>query len=187
MATTSSTQESVPRYAVSVRSGRAKNTAPPASQTILASSTVRYARLASPSPIEYRGNTMDGIPQITIRQFQRVTMMAYIKTVDDTAITQATTQSVLNSVYRPSVEGGDPVSEFFSTVADVIFDTVQYDAKNPDGYNFKVEFELSTDTSSQGGSTYQLESIIELTSGEHIPIIGRVVVQPVLTSPINAY
>lgn len=130
---------------------------------------------------------MDGIPEITVRQFQRVTMMAYIKTVEDVAITQATTQSVQNAVFRPSVEGGAPVDEFFSTVSEVIFDTVQKDAKNRDGYNLKVEFELGTDTTSQGGSTYQMESIIELTSGEKIPIIGRVIVNPTLTIPINAY
>jgi len=130
---------------------------------------------------------MDGIPEITVRQWQRVTLLAYVETVEKAAITQATTQSVLNSAYRPSIEGGDPVLEFFSTVSEVVFDTIQYDAKDQEGYNFKVEYELADSVSSQGGSTYQLESIVELTSGDHVPVMGRVIVQPTLTTPINAY
>ena len=130
---------------------------------------------------------MDGIPEITVRQWQRVTLLAYVETVEQVAITQATTASVLNSAYRPSVDGANPVLEFFSNVTDAVYNTVQYDAKDQVGYNLKVEYDLSGPQVSQGASTYKLETLVELTSGEHIPVEGRVIVQPVYTTPMNAY
>lgn len=130
---------------------------------------------------------MDGIPEIAIRQWQKVTLLAYVETVDQAAITQATTASVHSAAYRPSVEGGDPVKEFFSNVSDVVYDTVQYDAKDQKGYNLAVEFDMGDTEATKGASVYHLESIVELTSGDRIPVQGRVIVQPVYTLPVNVY
>ena len=129
---------------------------------------------------------MDGIPTITVTQFQRVKLVAYVVQQDGTAITQSAVQALYASIFRPSVEGGTPLYQTMPVVADSVYDTTQT-SLDPDGYNLEVEFEMSTEDVASGGSTYQLEVVVELTTGEKITVRGRALVEPVLSQPLNSY
>ena len=186
MTTTTNEQVDTLDVTASLRAGRVLVTQHPARHVYLASSRVVHIALKSSTPsTEIPG--MDGVPTITVAQFQRVTMTAWVETVSHAAITQATVQGVMSSVFRPSKTGAAPVLEFTTQVSDAIFDTKQTDAIDRDGYNFKVEYELNLPGASVGGSTYVLESVIELTSGELVTLTGRVRVTPVLSEPINLW
>jgi hypothetical protein len=176
-----------PSVGVSTLPSRVAVVATPSVHVLLVSSTVPLVSLHSDSALGGRqGKGMDGIATLTVGQFQRVTLVALVQAVGGTNITQATTQALYASVFRPSIEGGDPLSSTMPVVADSVYDTVQT-SLDPDGYNVEVEFEMATEAVSSGGSSYQLEVVVELTSGDLIPIQGRVHVTPVLSQPSNAY
>lgn len=150
------------------------------------SNVVRALIVGASLTYQKRGFGMDKIPTATIGQGQRVTLTAYVEDSAGTAVTQAAVQAVHANVFEPSVTGGTPVLEELPTVASTIYDTTQT-ALDPDGYNVAYEFKLDEDDLAKGGSVYELEVVLEMKTGELIPVRGRVAVEANLSYPINAY
>jgi len=154
--------------------------------TLVAAQVTRSSLVAANATKRKKAKGMDAVPEITVTQFQRVTLLAFVVDQAGVAITRADVLRVSGSLFRPSVEGGTPLITVFPTVASSIYDTTQT-ALDPDGYNVQVQFEMATEGTSSGGSSYLMEVVVELTTGEPITVRGRAFVEPVLSLPANAY
>jgi len=145
------------------------------------------ASLYAPGSIEAKDYCMDGIPRITVTQGQWPGLYCLMRTATGALVNQASVESVTAYVFRPSVDGGDPVSVEYVVVEDAVYDTVQYSDARPAGFNVKHTFEMDLPPEASGGSAYVLELAVELQTGEVITQKGRVLVEPTLHRPSNAY
>jgi hypothetical protein len=151
---------------------------------VLASSSTVGAWWSGGAIDNYTG--MDGIPRIEIFEGQRPALYALMRDRYGAPINQAAVQAVRAYVFDPTV-AGVPVSEDHPAVADAVYDEIQYGHPRPEGYNVAHVFEYSLTPYATGGSVYQMELAVELTTGEVITQVGRVLVQPTLHAPANAY
>lgn len=187
MAAQTNTQQNPIDVWIELSPGLGLQTAAPEARVALVAAGVKHSSLLSTSPFLKEQTAMDGVPQIRTGQFQRVTLLAVVRTKAKVPLVQADVQAVHCALFQTEESGGTPLGEFWLDPADCIYDTIQT-ALDPDGYNLEVEFEMNTDETSKGGSSYQLEVIVELQgTGEKIPVKGRVHVDPGYLLPINSY
>ena len=166
--------------------GRTQLEPPPRVHTTLwAVDCGRVKLIAQGSTNEGRG--MDGVSEITVNQMQRVTFRAFAEdsATPGVALTQADVQSIQANVFLPDERGDTPVGTFFPIVADSIYDTVQKDGIDPEGWNVEVLFDMVSEAMDGAPKKYVLEVVLERkTTGERLPFRGRVVTKPVLSLPI---
>lgn len=181
------TQEAPCTCDVSVRAGQVVITVPPEAHSRMVSSTNERATLHTDTPHQKKEKGVDGIPHITVGQFQQVTYTAFVKLKTKVPLQVADVQSVRCAVFALDEHGGTPLGEFWKDPIDAVYDTPQTELDS-DGYNFEVEFAMADDRVSKGGSSYQVEAMIELVDGRgFIPQKGRVHVSPTYLLPIGSY
>lgn len=141
---------------------------------------------SAPGAIRTENYTMDGIPTITVTQGQWPTLYAAMRTLTGAAVNQAGAQLVTAYVFAPSASGGTPVDTDHPAVTAAIYDEMQ---TSVDGFEYNVAhtFELDFPPEASGGSTYTVELVVELTTGEKLTQRGRVLIQPTLHTPAGAY
>lgn len=176
--------ETRPSVDVTVRQSRVSLTEKPSNEVVIWGPENESTRLWAPNAI--RSRTVDGVSELTLNQWEWPRMYSYVETAAGAAITQADVQAVYLTAFRCAIEGGEPIWQDTPNVSDVIQSSVQYSAPKADGWNALGVFQLELDAN-PGGSSIDLEMVIELTTGEHITRSGRVFFKPVKTFPLNAY
>lgn len=106
-------------------------------------------------------------------------LMARIKGGDGANITQASISSIAYSVFSLSttngVTTGTETTTGTLTVSDVVFDTLQTDArwgKDSTGYNFR--WDVPASVLANGDTTYRIEIKFTPTSGEAFHVVAEV-------------
>jgi hypothetical protein len=152
--------------------------------------TLESARVSgfwsAPGAIRTENYTMDGIPTITVTQGQWPTLYASMRTLTGALVNQALVQAVTVYVFAPAVSGGTPVDTDHPAITTAVYDEEQ---TSVDGFKYNVAhtFELDFPPEASGGSSYTLELVVELTTGEKLTQRGRVLIQPTLHTPAGAY
>ena len=113
---------------------------------------------------------LTSIPEFVVFEGAHAHIMGRLRDSDGSLITQATVSSIAWSIYD-HIAPTTVVASGTLTVADVVFDTLQVDARwtqeNPldsTGYNFRAVY--APTRFPRGGRTYRLEQALTLSSGE---------------------
>ncbi len=112
------------------------------------------------------------IPQVTIFEDSGVTLMARIQGEDAANVQQADITSIKRNVYDGETEVGTVAT---LTVADVIFDTLQTDARwtfDSTGYNFKDP--IADTIFPSGDKVYRVEYLFTPATGAKFHYVREV-------------
>lgn len=114
------------------------------------------------------------------------TIMARVVGADGTAVQQADVTSIGYQIFN--LMSGTPdtaVKTGTYTIATVVFDTLQTDARwtvDSTGYNFRATHPTEAGVFDTGGDRYRIEALFNPATGEDFWVVFEVLAQPVRTS-----